>query len=230
MTGVNDIEGVAEAYSSEPWWYDARGFLILTFAYRSTLGSQLRLFGPNVGPDHLELACGTGTLLDLVLRWRRWKSLPPGNVTGVDYADKMLGGARRRFAGRAGMAFEQGDAAGLQFADECFDTVNIANAVHCFPDPDASLREALRVLKRGGSLAANVLLFPRGAEPLRLLAARINAWGMRKGILVTPYAEADILERIRRAGFSIKRTQVTGNCLEVLAERPAASVTSPGSE
>ena len=64
---------IAAAYDSPPWWYDIRGFLILTFAYNSTLGRQLRFFGPNFGDEHLEVACGTGTLLELVLRWRKRK-------------------------------------------------------------------------------------------------------------------------------------------------------------
>ena len=45
---------IALAYKSEPWWYDLRGFFILTFAYNSTLPSQLRFFGPNYGPRHME--------------------------------------------------------------------------------------------------------------------------------------------------------------------------------
>src|SRR6478672_3814286 len=67
---------IAAAYVSPPWWYDVRGFFILTFAYNSTLTRQLRFFGPNFGPRHLEVACGTGTLLEMVLRWRKWKRLP----------------------------------------------------------------------------------------------------------------------------------------------------------
>ena len=43
---------IAAAYVSEPWWYDVRGFFILTFAYNSTITSQLRFFGKNFGPDH----------------------------------------------------------------------------------------------------------------------------------------------------------------------------------
>ena len=213
--------GVAEAYSSEPWWYDLRGFLILTFAYRSSLRAQLRLFGGNIGENHLEIACGTGTLLDLVLRWRRWKGLPPSKITGIDYAPKMLAGAQRRFVGRNNMEFVLGDAAALTYADESFDTVNIANAVHCFPDVDASLHEALRVLKRRGTLAANVLLHPRGAQPWRSIAERINGWGIRKGLLNTPFEERDIRARILRAGFTVREERVVGNCYEILAERPA---------
>lgn len=214
---------IAEAYSSEPWWYDVRGFLILTFAYRSTLPAQLRLFGRNFGAQHLELACGTGTLLDLVLKWRRAKRLPEVDITGVDYADRMLAGARHRFAGRSNMHFMLGDAANLRFADAAFDTVNVANAVHCFPEVDASLAEGARVLKPGGTLAANVLLFPRGPQPFRAIAERINAWGMRKGILHTPYALEDIRSRILKTGLEMQWERVSGNCYEVIARKPVAA-------
>ena len=98
MTAAKNRDEIAEAYSSEPWWYDLRGFFILTFAYNSTIGAQLRFFGPNFGPEHLEVACGTGTLLEMVLRWRRWKKLPVVKVMGIDYAPSMLAGARKRFA------------------------------------------------------------------------------------------------------------------------------------
>jgi ubiquinone/menaquinone biosynthesis C-methylase UbiE len=131
----------------------------------------------------------------------------------------MLAGAQHRFAGRARMEFLLGDASALNFADGSFDTVNIANAVHCFPDLDGSLRETWRVLKPGGTLAANVLLYPRGLQPLRWIAERINAWGIRKGILVTPYDENDIRARIQNAGFNLVNERVAGNCYEVLAEK-----------
>ncbi len=38
---------IDEAYDSEPWCYDARGLLILTFAYRSTLPVQIKFFAQN---------------------------------------------------------------------------------------------------------------------------------------------------------------------------------------
>lgn len=220
MPASKTREQIALAYKSEPWWYDLRGFFILTFAYNSTLGAQLRFFGRHVGPRHLEVACGTGTLLDLMLRWRRWQRLPQGHIVGVDYAESMLAGARRRFAGRAGLEFVHGDVTEMPFAPDSFDTANIANAVHCFPDVDGGFCGVLRVLKPGGTVAANVLLFPRGRWPLRQIADRINAWGMRKGILVTPYEEADIRQRFVAAGFQIVSERVSGNCYEVLARKP----------
>ncbi|MBL8314851.1 MAG: class I SAM-dependent methyltransferase [Rubrivivax sp.] len=211
---------IAQAYKSEPWWYDVRGFFILTFAYNSTLPAQLRLFGPNMGARHLEVACGTGTLLELILRWRRWKQLPECSIVGVDYAESMLAGARHRFAGQAGLSFEHADVAEMPFGDNSFDTANVANAVHCFPDVNGALRGVLRVLKPGGTMAANVLIYPRGQGPLARIAGRINRWGMRKGILVTPYETSDVRQRILDAGFEITSEAVAGNCYNVMAVKP----------
>lgn len=212
-------EEIAQAYSSPPWWYDIRGFLILTFAYNSTLSNQLRFFGPNFGAQHLEIACGTGTLLSMVLRWRRRQGMPPSSVLGIDYAESMLAGAWRRFADTPGVEIRHADATSLPFADGSFDSANIANAVHCLPDVDGALRETCRVLRPGGTLAANVLLYPRGRWPWGPIAERINRWGIRKGILYTPYEQDDIRARILNAGFEILHESVSGNCYNVLARR-----------
>lgn len=214
------LEKIAQAYSSPPWWYDVRGFFILTFAYRSTLGAQIRLFGENMGPYHLEVAVGSGTLTDIVLRWRKWKGLPPVRVAGIDYAESMLAGAIRRFAKRPGIELHLADVASLPFTDGSFDSANVANAVHCFPDVDAGLREVFRVLRPDGRLAANVLLHPRGPRLLRRIAAGINRWGMRKGILITPYEKDDIRARIAAAGFEVLLERVSGNTYNVIARKP----------
>jgi ubiquinone/menaquinone biosynthesis C-methylase UbiE len=214
---------IAEAYSAPPWWYDIRGFFILTFAYNSTLWNQLRFFGPNFGPRHLEVACGSGTLLELILRWRKWKRLPERSIAAIDYAESMLAGARRRFAGQPNVEVRHADAAALPFPDAHFDTANIANSVHSFPEVDAALRDVFRVMKPGATLAANVLLYPRTIEPFRTIAERINRWGIRKGILYTPYRREDIRERLESIGYEIVSESVSGNCYNVLARRPAPS-------
>lgn len=212
---------IAEAYSSPPWWYDLRGFFILTFAYNSTLWNQIRFFGRNFGPNHLEVACGTGTLLEMILKWRRWKRAAASRVTGVDYAESMLAGARRRFAGDSSVEVKHADAAAMPFEDNVFDSANIANAVHCLPDVDGALNDVRRVLKPGAVLALNVLLYPRTVEPFRSIAERINVWGMKKGILYTPYERDDIRGRILAAGFEIESEEISGNCYNVQVRKPA---------
>lgn len=211
---------IAAAYDSPPWWYDLRGFFILTFAYNSTLPRQLRFFRANFGPAHIEVACGTGTLLELVLRWRRWHGLPQVHIVGIDYAESMLAGARRRFAGRRDIELHHADVTDLPFPDASFDTANIANSIHCFPDVAGALREVLRVLKPGGTVAANVLLYPRGSWPLKQIANRINRWGMRKGILYAPYRVEQIRGHVMNAGFEITSETVAGNCCEFVAHKP----------
>mgnify|MGYP001792058916 CR=1 FL=1 len=79
---MNDSEptkynpNLAKAYSAPPLIYDIRGFLILTFSYRSSLPLQINFFGKNIGKEHLDVAVGTGTLLFMILLWRKWKNMP----------------------------------------------------------------------------------------------------------------------------------------------------------
>ncbi len=220
---MNSVAKIARAYDAPTWWYDLRGFFILTFAYRSSLFSQLRLFGDNIGAQHLEVAVGSGTLLDLVLRRRRWsgtsRRTSGGRIVAFDCAPSMLAGARERFAHDAGIEVVRADVARLPYCNESFDTANIANAVHCFPDVDAAFAEVARVLRPGGSLALNALLMPRGGRLGRVIAERINAWGIKKGILVGALDEANLVLRLDRAGFVVEHSRVTGNTAEIVARK-----------
>ena len=214
------LEKIDKAYASPPWWYDVRGFFILCFAYRSTLTAQIRFFGCNMGARHAEVAIGTGTLLNIILNWRKIRRRPAVAIEGLDYAESMLAGARKTFRRHANVTLSRQDAAALTYADETFDTINIANAIHCIPDVDGALREAHRTLKRGGTLAVNALLYPRGSRLARAIATRINHWGIRKGIMVTPFEQDDIRARFQAAGFEILEETVSGNALMLLARKP----------
>ena len=216
---IKTRDEIAAAYDSPPWWYDVRGFLILTFAYNSTLTHQLRFFAPNFGPRHLELACGTGTLLDMVLRYRAWKKLPQVSIVGVDYAEPMLAGAERRFARRPNVELRHADASALPYPNASFDTINLANAIHCLPDVAGALREVHRVLKPGGTFATNALLYPRGPWPFKQLAQWIDDWGIRKGILYSPFNPKEVRARVAEAGLDVVREQISGNCLDLVAHR-----------
>lgn len=223
MIPDESLSKIEKAYDSPPIWYDIRGFFVLTFAYRSTLWAQIGLFGNNIGPRHLEGAIGSGTLFGIILAWKKITGHRiDAEIVGFDYAPSMLAGAIRRFKATPGIRLIQADVAALDLPDGYFDTANVANAIHCFPDVAGGLRGMCRVLKPGGRLAVNVLLYPRGVQPFKWISEKINAWAIRKGILYTPYEQADIRSRIINAGFDIEFEEVAGNTFNVIATKRGA--------
>jgi ubiquinone/menaquinone biosynthesis C-methylase UbiE len=117
-------------------------------AYREDL---LDLADVAAGHCVLDVGCGTGT--QAIAAWHR--AQPGGSVVGVDISEKMLAAARRK-ARLAGLdiAFHHADMARLPFEDDRFDVVTIATVMHMVPQcrHRLGLREAARVLKRGGRL------------------------------------------------------------------------------
>lgn len=215
------LQKIEKAYDSPPWWYDIRGFFILTFSYRSTLGFQIKFFGKNIKANHLEVAIGTGTLFGMILNWCKRKKMPLQKICGIDYAEPMLQGARERFKNNSNVQLAKVDVTRMPFNSNSFDSVNIANSVHCFPEVDKAFKEIFRVLKPDGTLAMNVLLYPRGIWPLKNIAERINNWGMKKGILFTPYEHHDIIQKMQQAGFEVVTEQISGNALNLLVKKPS---------
>lgn len=216
---VDELAKIARAYDAPPWWYDVRGFFILTFAYRGTLWEQLRLFAGNIGREHLEVAVGSGTLFAMVLKRARREGRTPRRIVGFDYAEAMLAGAVHRFAAEPAIELGIADVGAMPYPDAVFDTVNVANAMHCFPDVPLALREIRRVLRPGGTMAANVLLEPTGIWPLSAIARSINRWGMAKGILHRPYRLAELRAAVQAAGLAVDREEVSGNAWNVIARR-----------
>jgi len=213
------LEKLDTAYSSDPWWYDLRGFLILTFAYRTTLPAQVRLFANHMGAQHLEAAIGTGTLFEMILKWRQWKRLPKIQIVGFDYAERMLAGAKKRFKNETQVKLLRADAAALPLPNDYFDTASIANAIHCLPDVLGSFQELHRVLKPNGTMTGNCLLEPKGHSFLDRISRRINTWGIKKGILHRPYQASEVIELLKAAGFEVAEQETTGNCLNFVAKK-----------
>lgn len=213
-------EEIVKSYQSPPWWYNFRIFFVLNGAYRNSLLWHIVFFARNMGPDHLEVAVGSGILLKLILLWRAIRGEPKVRITAIDLAESMLAGAIKSFQKETNMSFQHQDVVRMDFADNRFDTINVANAVHCFSDVDKALTEMYRVLKPGGTLAANVLLFPRsGGLFCKVMSQRINQWGMNKGVLFTPYERDDIRSRFIKVGFIIELEKVMGNCYMIVVRK-----------
>jgi ubiquinone/menaquinone biosynthesis C-methylase UbiE len=106
----------------------------------------------SVQPHHrvLDIGCGTGTFAVAIKGW-----LPAVEVVGLDPDPKALARSRRK-ADRAGVSirFDQGFANALPYPDASFDRVFSSLMFHHLPHDAklATMREARRVLKAGGSL------------------------------------------------------------------------------
>ena len=98
-----------------------------------------------VGPGDrlLDLACGTGDLLEIA-------SARGASAFGVDLAYGMLHAGQDRLPGAV---FSQGDGAALAFADGSFDVVSCGFAFRNFVSVPDVLAELFRVLAPGGRLA-----------------------------------------------------------------------------
>jgi ubiquinone/menaquinone biosynthesis C-methylase UbiE len=110
----------------------------------------LDLAAPSDGDAVLDIGCGTGTLA-IAARSR----VPGCEVTGLDADPKILHRARRK-AQRAGVdvEFDQGFSTELPYPADRFDVVMSTLFFHHLRDADkeATIAEALRVLRPGGRL------------------------------------------------------------------------------
>lgn len=99
---------------------------------------------------HLDVAGGTGDVAFRVLK----AGGPQTDVTVLDVNAEMLAVGRERaeaqFPGDPRIRFVQGNAEQLDLPDAAFDAYSIAFGIRNVPRIDAALREAHRVLKRGG--------------------------------------------------------------------------------
>lgn len=91
----------------------------------------------------LEIGCGVGAELEIVAE--RW---PEVRLFGIDHAASSLAAAHERLG--AGVGLVRADAAALPFADGSFDRAVTIWMLEHVPDPVPVLREALRVVARGG--------------------------------------------------------------------------------
>ena len=92
----------------------------------------------------LDLGCGTGEMLKLILQEDVGKEL-----YGIDLSEKMLHVAKSKLPEQVKLLL--GDSEALPFPDNTFDVVYCNDSFHHYPAPMNVLREVHRVLKPGGT-------------------------------------------------------------------------------
>lgn len=156
-----DAAYVERIYSSYSGIYD----LIFGRVFHRSRCRAVGLLGLKPGDHVLEVGVGTGLSLPLYPRWCR--------ITAIDLSDRMLAKSREKIV-RHGLVHARVfrmDASATDFADDTFDGVNAAYVMSTLPDPEATLREMVRVCKPGGTIV--LLNHFRATHPL---AARVERW------------------------------------------------------
>jgi len=107
----------------------------------------VRFAGIRGGVKVLDIACGTGVVALTAAR-------AGATVHGIDLTPELIARAKDN-ATLMGLeaSFQEGDAESLPFPDDAFDVV-VSQFGHMFaPRPEVAIREMLRVLKPGGTVA-----------------------------------------------------------------------------
>jgi SAM-dependent methyltransferase len=190
---MNKVNTTYEPFAREPEYLDSNR----EFLQSLPLDSVRRV---------LDLACGTGTLTELLLELR-----PHVAVIGMDLSREQIEIGRKIFRAKqlladsreawsAAVAAEEpavllleGDAQEIAFDDVGFDLVMMGNSIHLMPDKDGLLQSIRRALRPQGLFAFNSVFFvgtyPEGAE-------RIYTEWMKESYL----ALSEMDEEWRRAG------------------------------
>jgi len=130
----------------------------------------IELAAARPGMRILDLACGPGNLS----RRLAAQVASGGEVIGVDLAPGMI--ALARAADIPNARFEVMDIEQLSFADATFDGAVCGHGLQFAPDLGLALREARRVLKAGGGLAASVPVSTVQEAAWNLLYTVLDRW------------------------------------------------------
>ncbi len=132
---------VTEEYSRLAPEYDRKWSLYVQASVRETMARLAIRSGDRV----LEVGCGTGALLEQIL-----KRCSECRLIGVDPVPEMLEVARRRLPPQ--VELREAWAEKMPFEDGSFDLVVSCNMFHYIRQPIEALGEMRRVLRIGGQL------------------------------------------------------------------------------
>jgi len=167
----------------------------------------------NLRPGEAVLDIGSGGGIDAFLAAQRVG--PAGRVLGVDMTPAMLQLARRaaEAGGYANVTFRHGYAESLPAEDASIDVILSNCVINLAEDKAAVFREAFRVLRPGGRLEINDMVF--GGAVLPSLRTSAEGWSE---CISGALPEAEYLDLVRQAGFvdvSARRSTSAGEAAGV---------------
>lgn len=108
--------------------------------------------------DLIDLGCLDSEICNLVYK------RPDTTYTGVDMAAEAVYKQRKKFKGAQNVYFIPADIYELPFQDEAFDYAVLGEVIEHLDEPQLAINEAVRVLRRGGTLAVSTP-FNEAVEP-----------------------------------------------------------------
>ena len=145
----------------------------------------------------LELATGTGLIAKHIVN-------SADHIEATDASMEMIAQARQDNHS-AKLHFSVQDMFHLPYADESFDAVIVANALHIVPEPEKALSEIRRVLKEDG-----VLIAPTFTHADNAFFGKIKAFFMKRAgfPLHSKWTSAGYLAFLRENGWRVRKSAV----------------------
>jgi ubiquinone/menaquinone biosynthesis C-methylase UbiE len=165
-------------------------------------GNPTALAKLKAGEVVLDLGSGGG--IDVLLSAKRVG--PTGKAYGLDMTDEMLALARenQRKAGVENVEFLQGTIENIPLPDNSVDVIISNCVINLSGDKDRVLREAFRVLKRGGRLGVSDVVI-RGQVPEEIRRS-MELW---VGCIAGALQETEYREKLAGAGFEAIEVEPT---------------------
>ncbi|MFA1544887.1 class I SAM-dependent methyltransferase [Actinomadura chokoriensis] len=193
MTVTHDEKVVREFSKQAAGFADPK----LNVAFTRHLDRLVHFMDPELDLEDvvLEVAAGTGLVSRAIAHRVR-------HVTALDLTPAMLAEGKRDadHAGLMNITFTRGDATALPYVDRSFTLVATRFSLHQVADPEAVLKEMVRVSRPGAALIIADLIRPDGLEgdPDRIERLRDPSHG-------TALTESRIAELLTAAGAECKR-------------------------
>lgn len=145
----------------------------------------------------LELAAGTGLIAKNIVS-------SADHIEATDASAEMIAEAQRENRSTK-LHFSVQDMFHLPYADESFDVIIVANALHIVPEPQNALSEIRRVLRNDG-----VLVAPTFTHADNSFFGRVKAFAMKLAgfPLHSRWTSEEYLAFLRENGWTVQKSTV----------------------